>query len=271
MKNFVASLILILGFIGLGSCAPFADSPFSDQLLSKERNLNQTAREKLRDIEGDGKIRLAVLADAHQNYAALDHVIYDINQLGGIDFVVNLGDFTNSGYNLEYDQYINSYTTLRHPAFTVMGNHDAIGAGPHLFKKAFSDVNYYFESATKRFIFFNMASLESPEDFDPQWLKDTVAASSKSVIIFTHCDLRDPERIKGDDKTLMDGVLADSKVILVLNGHNHVFNLDYQNGTILLQAPRAEGENFFLIEIQGTQMHVTNSADGTDLSLTLKN
>lgn len=271
MKRIILTACLLSAFLTLSSCAPFSDSPFSDQLLTKERSLNEKAQEKLRNIDGDGKLRIAVLADAHQNYGALDKVIYDINQLQAIDFVVNLGDFTNSGYNLEYDQYIDSFTNLRHPGFTVIGNHDSIGAGPHLFKKAFSGLNYFFESSSKRFIFFNSANLEAQEEFSAQWLKDAVDGSSKSVIIFTHCDLRDPERFTGDNKTILDSVINDSKVVLVMNGHNHVYHLDNQNGTVLLQVPRAEGENFMVVEIKGTQFHATNTTDGTDLWLTLKN
>lgn len=270
-KNILSGLIAVLALLSLDSCAPFQDSPFSDQLLSRSHDLNETAIQKLKDIDADGKIRIAVLADAHQNYGSLDKAVYDINRTGSLDFVVNLGDFTNSGYNLEYDQYIDSYSALRYPALTVLGNHDALGAGPHLFRKAFSDPNYFFESATKRFVFFNSASLEDPEGFNLQWLQDTISSSSKSVIIFTHCSLKDPERFSGTVAQAFDAIIADPKVILVLNGHNHVYNLDTSQPTVLLQAPRVEGTSWLLLEITGTQMHITNQNDGTDTWVTLKN
>ena len=178
------------------SCAPFRDSPFSDKLLSKDRSLNEQAQGRIQNIESDGLLRMAIIADVHQNYSDLNTAIYSINQTTNIDFTVNLGDFTNSGYNLEYDQYIDSITSLRRPAFTVIGNHDSIGAGPELYRKAFSEVNFWFESSSKRFIFFNSANWENPNGFDPQWLKDAVTSSTKSVIIFTHCSLQDKERAR---------------------------------------------------------------------------
>lgn len=250
-------------------CAPFRDSPYSDNILRQERNLNTKALEKLGAIEGDGKIRFAVITDSHQNYKSLDDVIYEINQTPDLDFVVHLGDFTNSSYNFEYDQFLDSYITLMPPAFTVTGNHDAIGAGPALFRKVFGLNNFFFESPSKRFIFFNTANLEDPESFDPKWLRQTVSASSKPVIIFSHVELRDEERYFGQDAQYFDEVIKDPKTQVVFNGHNHVYRLLMDNGTVLLQAPRVES-GWMLIEIQGNQLQMKLST-GEEEWLTLKN
>lgn len=257
--------------VGLMACSPFQDSPFSDRLLSRETNINVNAMSEIGTAESDGLLRIAVMADSHQNYHDLDEVIYKINRTQNIDFVVNLGDFTNSSYNYEYSQFIDSFVTLRRPAFTVIGNHDSIGAGPSLFRKAFSEPNFWFETTSRRFIFFNSANLENPDDFDPLWLKSAVDSSTKSVIILTHCSLQDPERFTGDTATLFNNIIADSKVALVLNGHNHVYSLNTVSSTILLQAARIEGLNWLLLEIQGTQMTISNMANGETTVVTLKN
>lgn len=49
--------------------------------------------------------------------------------------MANLGDFTNQGSNMEYDHFAKSYEEIRSPKFTVIGNHDALGAGLFLFDK----------------------------------------------------------------------------------------------------------------------------------------
>jgi predicted phosphodiesterase len=253
------------------ACAPFVDSPYSDQVLTKQRNVNANAESRLPDIESDGKIRIAMIADVHQNYVDLDEVIYDINQTSKIDFVANLGDFTNSGYNLEYDQFMDSYISFRAPAFTAIGNHDSIGSGPQIFEKVFGPANYYFESNSHRFIFFNSANLENPAQFDPQWLLNTVNASAKPVIIFTHCSLQDPERFTGGVAALFNSVLQSSKVQLILNGHNHVYSLNTEpGGTVLLQIPRVQGNTWVLLEIAGTQLTITQKIDGTETVVPLK-
>ena len=249
-------ILLLSGFVFLtcGSCAPFLDSPFSDQLLRPERNIHLQSLGRLGGIEADGVIRIAVFADPHQNYKALDKVLFEINQTADIDFVAGLGDYTNSGYNLEYDQFLDGLEYVTLPKLMALGNHDAIGAGPELFRKAFGDPNFFFESPSFRFIFFNANNLETPDDFKPDWLKARVDESAKPVIIFSHVQLQDQERFSGGTAAVLGSIVEDSKVKLALNGHNHVYQLVVDHGTLLLQAARAEGSQWLVIELQGSQV-----------------
>ncbi|WP_413576507.1 metallophosphoesterase family protein [Bdellovibrio sp. HCB290] len=239
MKSFFYVSLFAL----LSSCAPFVDSPFSDSLLRPERNLNVENGNLVGDVASDGEIRLAIFSDPHQNYKALDKVTFGMNQNGPYDFIAGLGDYTNSSYNLEYDQFIESLSRLEGIKLMTIGNHDTIGAGPELFKKAFGDLNSYVDRPGWRFIFFNSNNLESPENFSSQWLRDTVDGASGNVMIFTHTPLRDEERFHGQDAANMDYVIKENKVKIVFNGHNHVYQLTTDNGTIMLQCGRSEGDN----------------------------
>ena len=247
-------LILISIFLITSSCAPFMESPFSDQLMRPDRNLNESSINSLGDPNADGKIRIAVFADPHQNYKDLDQIFYNINQTTDVDFIVGLGDFTNSGYNLEYDQFLTAYSFLNRAKFMVLGNHDAIGAGVDLFRKAFGYENYAFDTATHRFIFFSGNNWESPHDFKPAWLKETVTSSTKPVIIFSHEQLLDTERYKDDVIQVFSSIVADPKVQLALNGHNHVYKMVMEGTTPLLQVGRTQGSHWVLLEIQGSNL-----------------
>ena len=251
-------------------CAPFQDSPFSDQVLHSETDLNAKASRRLSGIETDGVIRFAIFTDSHQNYQALDRVITQINKTPAVDFVVNLGDFTNSGYNLEYDQFLISYLQIQRPAFNVIGNHDAIGAGTNLFKKIFGPLNSWFESASARFILFNSANLESPSDFSAEWLWNAVSSSTKPVFIFTHTPLIDPERFQGGVAATMSNVLQHANTKAVFNGHRHVKAFSHSGGTLLPQAARAETIKRLLIEITGNQFELREKNGGGTESRTLK-
>lgn len=263
----VLSVVLIFGSL---SCAPFRDSPYSDELLRSERSLNTQQNSLLGDIEADGMIRIAVMTDTHQNYKDLDEVLHKINQTEDVDFVAHLGDLSNSSYNFEYDQFLDSWVTLKPPHFVTIGNHDAVGAGTSLFKKVFGPSNFYFESATKRFIFFNSANLEDPAGFSPEWLLEAVQSSTKSVIIFTHIPLQDEERFSGATAQTFEDIINDPKTLLVLNGHNHSYLLKDQGGTALLQAPRVQGAQWLLLEISGTQLNIIQHS-GDSTWVTLKN
>ncbi|UYL10461.1 metallophosphoesterase [Bdellovibrio sp. SKB1291214] len=276
MKN----IFYLSAFVFLSSCAPFVDSPFSDQLLRPERNLNAANMAKLDDFTSDGTITMAIFSDPHQNYKPLDRLAFSMNQNGPYDFIAGLGDYTNQGYNLEYDQFLEAYSRINGNKILAIGNHDSIGAGPELYKKAFGPLNFYMDNGNYRFIFFNSANLESEENYDPQWLKDTVTEASgagKKILIYTHAPLRDPERFKGDDAVIMDDVIKDPNVQAVFNGHNHVYLLGTDNGTVMLQCGRVEtdkgGSHWLIVKIDiGTKQICIKRMDTLeeDCTLTLK-
>ncbi len=265
-----ASSVVLISLCLLVSCAPFQDSPFSDQILHSERDLNAKAIGQLAQIEADGRIRIAIFTDAHQNYMALDRVIAQINQEPAVDFVVNLGDFTNSAYNMEYDQFLISYLQLQRPTVSVIGNHDAIGAGPSLFRKIFGPLNSWFESSSARFILFNSANLESPKDFNIDWLLEAVRSSVKPVFIFTHIPLIDAERFTGGVATTMYEIINHPNTKAIFNGHNHVYGFQVIGGTIMAQAARVESNKWLMIEITGNQFELRERNGGGAESQTLK-
>ncbi len=253
---------LIIFLLG---CPPFRDSPFSDRLARSERDLNGSNLIRIANVESDGVVRIALFADSHGNYKDLDRAIKEINSTSGVDFVVNLGDFTNSGYNFEYDQFLAAYKNLAFPALSVIGNHDAIGAGSKLFGKAFGATNFYFESNNWRYIFWHSANLEDPKNFSPEWLEQTINASLKNVIIFSHVALWDGERFGNAYQTILDH----ANVQLAVSGHQHVFWLR-ETGTRLLQVPRTEKVQWVLLEIKADGFYITYNKSGETKKVVFK-
>lgn len=271
MRLLLAFVLLLISTLVFVNCAPFRNSPFSDQLFHPERDLNIAAIKRIQNVEADGKIRIAIYSDPHQNYKDMDATVTQINKATDIDFIVSLGDVTNSGYNFEYDQYLNTYVLFKHPVISVIGNHDAIGAGLEIFEKVFGMVDFWFESDSKRFVFFNAVNLEHPDAFNPNWLKEAIDTSSKPVFIFAHTSLRDKERYSGDTAQTFSDIIANPKVQMIFNGHNHVYGLTCDGDTVMLQSPRVEGAQWLIVEIQGTQVTITKQHTGESARETLKN
>ncbi|KHD86995.1 MAG: phosphohydrolase [Bdellovibrio sp. ArHS] len=266
-------LFYVATFCLVSSCAPFVDSPFSDKLLRPERNLNQLALKKIGNPESDGVIRMAIYSDSHQNYKATDKMVFQMNQVSTFDFVAGLGDFTNSAYNLEYDEFIEAIGPLRHTLINVIGNHDSIGAGPELYRKAFGPSNFYFESDNYRFIVFNSNNLETPHEFDPEWLKARVDETGKNIIIFSHVQLRDSDRYFDSVATTLGYVIEHPRVKIIFNGHNHIYDLSTDHGTIMMQCGRVAGEegtHWLSITVQGNQFCVTRMDTLGNTCLTIK-
>lgn len=261
-KNLLAIALLPLILIALPGCLNFIDSPFSDTLQHGERDLNDININRLGDMDADGKLRIAVFADSHENYKSLDRVIGEINNTPDVDFVANLGDVTNMAYNMEYDRFLDSYLNIRWPVFTVIGNHDSIGQGPSLFRKAFGPSNFYFESNDYRFIFWNSINIEHEKDFDPAWLVQTVQSSTKPVFIFSHVPFDDQERFHGTLRNELVSLVTGSHVAVSLNGHNHVYDFRTDSGTVIVQCARTEGDRWLLLDITSGGMEITRMRTG---------
>lgn len=249
--------LIVFVFLYL-ACAPFRGSPYSDVLINGDRSLNSKTLPDLSNIEADGKVRIAVIADSHQNYKDLKIAIQDINSLPETDFVVHLGDFTNSGYNFEYDLFLDLWGRLQLPKFCILGNHDTVGAGPQLYSKAFGPSNTYFESPNYRFISFMTNNWEDPDDFSPQWLLDRIQETTKAVVVFSHVPLTDTERYSGSDRAILDQVLQQPNLILSLNGHNHVYSVNKIGNVVLIQGSRVEDDNWLYVDITSTTISVQN-------------
>ncbi|WP_409478992.1 metallophosphoesterase family protein [Pseudobdellovibrio sp. HCB154] len=267
LVRLIISCLLI--FIAI-RCAPLRDSPYSSHILRDERDLNNLNIAALSDIDADTQMVIAVFADSHQNYRKLRNTISHINRTPFVDFVVNLGDATNKGTNMEYDHFAKAYEEIRRPKFSVPGNHDTIGAGLFLFEQIFGPLNFYFESASHRFIFFNSNNWETPLHFNSLWLRDTVSASTKPVLIFSHIGLADAERFSNGDGEIFSEILNDPKVRLTVHGHNDGQRVYSVSGTWTVQTPRIGSLGWILLKIQGNDLSVSLPQSGLTSWYTLK-
>jgi predicted phosphodiesterase len=257
-------LLLVLTTLLAVACFPLRDSPYSDQLAADERKSNSTTLANLEklDPEEDGVVRIGVFGDSHQNYEDLKKVIGQINATKGLDFVVNMGDFTNNSYNSEYDQFLKHWRRLTHLALMVPGNHDLIGSGRSLFQKVFGPSNFIYETVSHRFVFFNNNNLETPQDFDPHWLLRMVEESSRKVVVFSHIPLHDKERFKGTTAKIFRQVIEHPKVEASVNGHNHTFTVHIDSETKMIQAPRVEKARWMIIEFHPEEITVSPKPGG---------
>jgi len=269
MRNTIR--ILFISIFVLAGCADFHNSPFTDQIESVGDHENLRQQERLfgnrngivpRDDLG---IKIALVSDNHNNYNDIDAVVGFLNQRQDLDFVVHTGDMTNSGYNFEYDAFIQKFSRLDAPAFAVIGNHDAIGKGRKIYRKYFGDFNYSFVYQGYHFIFFNNNRLEFIEEgWSLDWLKQELSKNSHlPKIVFQHINYDNADAFPAEMSAEMKSLYENAKVQWVINGHRHVYGFDTIDGVRYAQVPRMEDASYLILSLQGGEFQLESYKGGS--------
>lgn len=109
---------------------------------------------------GRTSFRFAFITDTQRNYDETEAVAKHINARGDIDFVVHGGDFTDFGATNEFEWMRDELARLTMPYVTVIGNHDCLGHGEHIYSKMYGPLNYGFTVGNTRFLCLNTIALE---------------------------------------------------------------------------------------------------------------
>lgn len=202
--------------------------------------------------------KIATISDSHSNYEDLRSVIEEITSRPDIDFVIHLGDFTDRGYNYEYDTFVRLLQKLKKPSLVVIGNHDSIGKGPQLYRRIFGATDFSFDFGQTKVIVANNNRLDFLDSWSADWLMEEVAASSsyERVIVAHHVDPDSANYFTPTQVMLFDKLYSENKVNLVLNGHQHVFQMQAQQDYVSLQVPRVQDSQYNILEFQEGVLHV---------------
>jgi len=176
-------------------------------------------------------ITFAFLADTHIGTAIgaddLRNSVRDINELGGIDFVILAGDATEYDFEGELDTVKKIMDELDMPYHIIPGNHELkwSASGGEKFKKLFGDDKFNVEYGGYRFIGVNQGPLmRMGEGFiareDINWVEKALKKmkyKKQPVFVVTHYPL---------DHTVTNAydfleLIKHYNIQAVLHGHGH--------------------------------------------------
>ncbi len=234
-KRFFVLIFLSLLF---SSCRIIEYSPNQVISSTSRSNLTQTNLDKLmKQVPGD-TIQIVHFGDTHHFYKDLKDLVISVNNLEGIDFLVNAGDMTDYGLLQGYEWSTDIFDSFRYPYFTSVGNHDKVANGELVYKTMFGDLNYYFTYGKFRFVFIDT----NPDMFrfdgsipDLTWLSYALADTNNYVnaIVVFHI----PPYHADFDETLSslfcEQLKQNKKILLCMYGHTHHF----ATGTICSEVP----------------------------------
>lgn len=106
-------------------------------------------------LDGKEEISFAVISDTQRWYDETEDAVADINARSDIDFVVHTGDLSDFGAKLEFELQRDILEKLQVPYVCLLGNHDCVATGKHVFNKIFGEDNFVFTAGNVQFVCVN--------------------------------------------------------------------------------------------------------------------
>ncbi len=153
MKSFLPFLALLF-FVSACETTPYDIKPNHCKGLTIQSQIEKLKAKE--NLHPQKKVfRVALIGDPQTNPEGMRDAIERVNTRTDIDFVMILGDLSDTGLEMEYDWVCVSLKKLKIPFFTVIGNHDALSNGKQIWSQNFGPFDYSFSYLGTKFITYN--------------------------------------------------------------------------------------------------------------------
>lgn len=223
-------------------------------------------------IEQRGKgretFRFAVISDTQRHYDDTEDVVNELNARTDIDFVLHAGDMTDFGLTDEFEWMRDRLVKIRLPWVCVLGNHDTLGNGEHIYQKLFGAYNYGFTFGHVRFECINTNALEFETSanvpdisflISERQLVDSINVQHPDSItrtIFLMHSRPDDEQFNANVAVLFEYRIREFPGMkegqgFCINGHNHHYEIlePFGDGTLYYGAADIHKRNYLLFTI----------------------
>lgn len=215
-----------------------------------EQELNRKAVERI--LAGPaGPLRFAVVGDTQRSFEDAQDAVDALNRRGDVQFVVQVGDFTNVGLWLEYRLMNEIFARLRVPYLVVVGIHDLFGNGRAIYRSMFGPTDFAFTHARTRFVFFDSNSRAHGGGGVPDvgWVAAQLAPGPDHdrALAFAHVA---PGQGGAFDETLAQPlieVLARGGVDLSLHAHAHRYEAYERGGVRFVLADSVDHRSYLVV------------------------
>jgi predicted phosphodiesterase len=237
----------------LAGCLQY--SPHALPTDSSELDLNQKAVARLQAEPPAGPLRFAVVGDTQRSFDASEEAIESINQRDDVQFVFQVGDFTNVGLLLEFQIMNGLFSRLRVPYLVVVGNHDHFSNGDAIYRAMFGPKNFTFTLGRVRFVVFDSNSVS--HDFDGtvpdlDWVAEALAPSADHDVAVTLAHIAPGNGPLFDDRLTAPllALLTSAGVPLSLHGHAHRFIDEVREGVRYVTADASLHRSYVVVTQQ---------------------
>ena len=247
-------IMLAMAAILLSGCDAFDIHPYNVHVKG-ERDINARHIQAIeQQCEGKDTLRVAFISDTHNWYADTKDEINDLNQHPEVDFVVHLGDLTDTGTIKEYEWIRNILGGLQRPYVALIGNHDFLGTGDQNYKVMFGQMDFCFIAGGIKFLCLNTNATEydymaAVPNFD--YIEQEITADSTRfdrTVVLMHADPYSDQFNNNVAKAFNRYIQLLPGLVCCVNGHGHALDEQdfFGNGIIYYQVPCPENRQYLI-------------------------
>ena len=248
-------LIALLPFVMfLCGCDLIEYHPY-DARVNGSVGINRKNIERIERLcAGKDTIRFAVISDTQRWYDETEQMVKIINSNDSIDFVIHCGDLTDFGVTKEFIWMRRELNKIKAPYVCLIGNHDCLGTGEHVFTKIWGSVNFAFTAGDTRFVCLNTNAREydhtvSVPDFSfISEEQDSFPSAARRTIVAMHAKPYSEQFDNNIAQVFEYMILRFPNLMFCLCGHDHKFMAEdlFEDGNIYYECTSA-GKRGFLI------------------------
>lgn len=238
-----------LVLLGVAACLEY--SPHQLPTDEGEQDLNRKALARIlgQPVE---RLRFAVVGDTQRGFDEAEEAVASMNARDDVQFVVQVGDFTNVGIWFEWRQMNDIFSRLDVPYLVVVGNHDWFSNGGAIYREMFGPTDFAFTHNRVRFVVFDSASVSHGFDGtvpDVAWVAEQLAPSPDHDRAVALAHIAPGGGSLFDDRLTAPllAALAAGGVDLSIHGHAHKFEFYERDGVRILVADSVEHRSYLVV------------------------
>lgn len=235
--------------LAAAGCLEYSPHQLPTDPGQRDLNAKAVARIVAAPVE---RVTFAVVGDTQRSFDASKAAVESINRRGDVQFVVQIGDFTNVGLWLEFREMHEIFSRLHVPYLVVVGVHDLFGNGQAIYEAMYGPRDFAFTHGRTRFVVFDSNSSHHGKDGsvpDVPWLASQLAPGPDHdrALALSHVA---PGQGGTFDEALTGPVLdlfASSGVDLAVSGHAHRYEAYEAGGIRIVLADSVEHRSYLVV------------------------